>query len=162
MRFRCGITPAEPASAPRAAARVPDQAWILGELIAYLDNDASGAAGFDDMGDKWVSVRKAGHNGTLRQDDAEARAVAERWEQFTQYLCLGLSQDLGGSVTSPRPSAQAPTARVDELAKVLASDGALDAVIVADVPEAPQPDPPPFVAADEREAGEGSNPVQDE
>ena len=63
----------------------PDQAWILGELIAYLDNEASGAAGFDDMGDKWVSVRKAAHNGTLRQNDAEGRAVAERWEQFTQY-----------------------------------------------------------------------------
>ena len=107
----------------------PDQAWILGELIAYLDNEASGAAGFDDMGDKWVSVRKAAHNGTLRQNDAEGRAVAERWEQFTQYLCLGLSQDLGGSVTSPRPRAQTATARVDELAKVLAADGALDAVI---------------------------------
>lgn len=58
----------------------PDQAWILGELIAYLDNEASGAAGFDDMGDKWVTVRKAAHDGTLRQGDPEARAVAERWD----------------------------------------------------------------------------------
>src|ERR671918_2486045 len=37
----------------------PDQAWILGEVIAYLDSAASGAGGFEDMGDKWVTVRKA-------------------------------------------------------------------------------------------------------
>lgn len=105
----------------------PDQAWILGELIAYLDNEASGAAGFVDMGDKWVSVRKAAHDGTLRQADPQTRAVAERWEQFTQYLCLGLSQDLGRSASSPRPRGQTTAGRLDELTKVLATDGALDA-----------------------------------
>jgi len=107
----------------------PDQGWILRELIAYLDNEASGAAGFDDMGDKWVSVRKGAHDGTLRQADPEARAVAERWEQFTQYLCLGLSQDLGRSVSSPRPRGQTMIGRLDELTKVLAADGALHAVL---------------------------------
>lgn len=107
----------------------PDQAWILGELIAYLDNEASGAAGFDDMGDQWVAVRKAAHDGTLRQGDPATRAVAERWEQFTQYLCLGLSQDLGRSVSSPRPRNQTPALRLDELTKALAADGVLDAVI---------------------------------
>src|SRR4051794_9655624 len=81
----------------------PDQAWILGELIAYLDSEASGAGGFEDMGDTWVTVRKAAHDGTLRANMPEAREVAERWEQFTQYLCLGLSQDLGSKVTAPRP-----------------------------------------------------------
>jgi hypothetical protein len=30
----------------------PDQAWILGELIAYLDSAASGAGGFEDMGSR--------------------------------------------------------------------------------------------------------------
>ena len=107
----------------------PDQAWILGELIAYLDNEASGAAGFDDMGDKWVSVRKAAHDGTLRQGDPETRGVAERWEQFTQYLCLGLSQDLGGSVSSPRPRTQTTSGRLDELSKMLSAHGVLEAVI---------------------------------
>ncbi len=107
----------------------PDQAWILGELIAYLDNEASGAAGFDDMGDKWVTVRKAAHDGTLRQSDPEARAVAERWEQFTQYLCLGLSQDLGRSVSSPRVRGQTADGRLEELTKSLAIQGTLDAVL---------------------------------
>src|SRR3954464_7977995 len=58
----------------------PDQAWILGELLAYLDSEASGAGGFADMGDRWVAVRKAAHDGTLRANTREARDVAERWE----------------------------------------------------------------------------------
>lgn len=107
----------------------PDQAWILGELIAYLDSAASGAGGFEDMGDKWVAVRKAARDGTLRQNDPEARAVAERWEEFTQYLCLGMSQDLGRSVTSPRPRKQTTAARLDESVKQLAAEGSLTAVL---------------------------------
>jgi len=104
----------------------PDQAWILGELIAYFDSEASGIGGFEDMGDKWVSVRKAARDGTIRASDPEARAVAERWEQFTQYLCLGMSQDLGRSVTSPRPRKETAASRLDELTKRLATDGVLD------------------------------------
>jgi hypothetical protein len=41
-------------------------------LVAYLDHEASGASGFIDMGDKWVRVRDAAHNGTLRAADPEA------------------------------------------------------------------------------------------
>jgi hypothetical protein len=107
----------------------PDQAWILGELIAYLDSSASGAGGFEDMGDKWVTVRKSANDGTLRANDPEARTVAERWEEFTQYLGLGLSQDLGRSVISPRPRSQTASERLDELVKQLATDGSLTAVL---------------------------------
>ncbi|MGH8573739.1 MAG: stress response protein, partial [Gammaproteobacteria bacterium] len=105
----------------------PDQAWILGELIAYLDSEASGAGGFEDMGDKWVHVRKAAHEGTLRANDAEGSVVAARWEEFTQYLCLGLSQDLGAAVTSPRPRSQATSARLADSVKELAEHGPLTA-----------------------------------
>lgn len=107
----------------------PDQAWILGELIAYLDSAASGAGGFEDMGDKWVPVRKAAHDGTLRQNNPEARSVAERWEEFTQYLSLGLSQDLGRPVTALRPRTQTTIARLEESVKQLAADGTLTAVL---------------------------------
>jgi hypothetical protein len=81
------------------------------------------------MGDKWVAVRKAAHDGTLRQNTPEARTVAERWEEFTQYLCLGLSQDLGTPVTSPRPRGQTTAARLDESVKELAESGALTATL---------------------------------
>ena len=35
----------------------PDQAWILGELIRYLEHPKSGAHDFHDMGGSWTSVR---------------------------------------------------------------------------------------------------------
>jgi hypothetical protein len=106
----------------------PDQAWILDELIAYLDHEASGAGGFTDMGEHWVAVRKAAHDGTLRPS-AEARDVAERWEQFTNYLCLGLSQDLGENVTVLRPRRQTTSMRLDELVRMLTSEGRLEATL---------------------------------
>jgi hypothetical protein len=34
----------------------PDQAYILGELIRYLEHPRSGALEFEDMGSSWVSV----------------------------------------------------------------------------------------------------------
>jgi hypothetical protein len=107
----------------------PDQAWILGELIAYLDSEASGAGGFGDMGDKWVGVRKAAHDGTLRATTPEAREVVERWQEFTQYLCLGLSQDLGRDVTAPRPRSATTASLVDAQLKRLAEVGALETVL---------------------------------
>ena len=47
----------------------PDQAWVLNELIAYLEHEKSGAVGFEDMGKQWVSVRNAARDGTLRPTD---------------------------------------------------------------------------------------------
>jgi hypothetical protein len=107
----------------------PDQAWILGELIAYLDSEASGAGGFGDMGDKWVTVRKAAHDGTLRANMPEAREVSERWEEFTQYLCLGLSQDLGRTVSAPRPRGTTTSGILDAHLKRLADSGSLETVL---------------------------------
>lgn len=115
----------------------PDQAWILGELVAYLDHEKSGAAGFQDMGDKWVSVRNAAANGTLRAGDAQAREVAARWDQFIDYLCLGLSQDLGEDVKPVRPRKPTSEARLDGAVKNLADTGTLSGTIK--VPDAVGP-----------------------
>jgi hypothetical protein len=107
----------------------PDQEWVLRELIHYLSSEAAGAVGFEDMGENWVGVRKAAHDGILRAGDAAARDVVERWEQFTNYLSLSLSQELGASVTVHRPRNQATSARLDELEKGLASSGELASVL---------------------------------
>lgn len=72
---------------------------------------------------------QGGPQGTLRANDAEARTVAERWEEFTQYLGLGLSQDLGRSVIAPRPRNQTTSERLDQSVKDLAADGTLTAVL---------------------------------
>jgi hypothetical protein len=103
----------------------PDQEWVLRELIHYLSSEASGAVGFEDMGENWVSVRKAAHEGTLRTGDAPVRDVAERWEQFTNYMSLSLSQELGTKVTVLRPRTQTTPARLDELVRSLVDTGEL-------------------------------------
>jgi len=105
----------------------PDQAWLLGELIAYLDDEKSGASGFQDMGDKWVSVRNGAANGTLRAGDSEVRDVVVRWDQFVDYLCLGLGQDLGGDVRPVRPRKQPAEERLEAAAKRLETEGRLEA-----------------------------------
>jgi hypothetical protein len=82
---------------PAAALGLPPRGelWVLRELLHYLSGEASGAVGFEDMGENWVGVRKAARDGTLRAGDVAVRDVAERWEQFTNYLSLSLSQELG-------------------------------------------------------------------
>lgn len=107
----------------------PDQTWILGELIAYLDDERSGAGGFQDMGENWVKVRNGASDGTLRASDVDVRDVASRWDQFIEYVCLGLGQDLGRDVRPVRPRKQTAELRVEASCKSLAEKGALEAAI---------------------------------
>jgi hypothetical protein len=55
----------------------PDQAWILDELIRYLDDEKSGASGFEGIGQEWVRVRESARNETLRPSDVEAKGLAD-------------------------------------------------------------------------------------
>jgi hypothetical protein len=105
--------------------RDPDQAWILGELIAYLEHEKSGAIGFEDMGQNWVPVRNAARDGTIRSGNDGVRDVVDRWEQFVEYLCLGLSQDLGVQVLSAHSKARDGQGWTEELLKRLEDDGIL-------------------------------------
>jgi hypothetical protein len=79
-----------------------DQAFILSELIRYLEDDRSGASGFEDMGEAWTTVRRAARNETLRPRDPNAAEIAGRWSQFLEYLALRLSQELGVGVSQSR------------------------------------------------------------
>jgi hypothetical protein len=103
----------------------PEQAWILSELIRYLDDARSGAGGFEGMGEQWVSVRDAARLGTLRASDEGARAIAARWEQFIEYLGLHLSQELGVDVKHLKPRGKSARDRVTEATRELAADGVL-------------------------------------
>lgn len=102
----------------------PDQAWILGELIAYLRHPSAGAGAFEDLGEHWVTVRDAARQQTLRPGD-EVAAVVGRWEEFTQYLCLGLSQELGRDVLPVYPRNQDQSARQDSAGRMLVESGRL-------------------------------------
>jgi hypothetical protein len=115
----------------------PDQAWILGELIAYLDHEHAGAGGFNDMGDRWVPVRDGAREATLKASDAGVRDVAGRWEQHVGYLALGLTQDLGRRVEPLWPRKLEPGARRELHVRSMVDQGKLLASIR--VPDAAGP-----------------------
>lgn len=76
----------------------PDQAWILDELIRYLEHNRSGAVDFEDMGRSWVAVREGVVNRTLRSSDAAAADVVARFGQLVAFAAMRLSRDLGVEV----------------------------------------------------------------
>lgn len=76
----------------------PEQAWLLGELIRYLEHPASGAMAFDDMGPHWTTVRDAARDGGLHRSDDAVRAIAVRWDQLLRYAALQLGARIGEDV----------------------------------------------------------------
>lgn len=115
----------------------PDQAWLLGELIAYLDHQKAGAGGFEDMGDKWVSVRDGARQGILKSSDTGVRDVAARWEELVHYLALGLTQVLGRQVEPQWPRQLDQVGRRELHARSLVEQGRLAATL--QVPDAAAP-----------------------
>jgi len=76
----------------------PEQAWILGELIRYLEHHASGALSFDDMGPHWVEIRDAARDGSLHRRNEGVVAIAQAWDQLVRFLALRLGSDIGDDV----------------------------------------------------------------
>ncbi len=109
----------------------PDQAWILGELIRYLEYEGSGALAFEDMGPNWVKVRSATKEQTLRLSDVGIDDIATRWDQLIQYLCLDLGARLGQKVhpVLSRKETDDPDARIASVARDLVSTGTLSAAV---------------------------------
>ena len=107
----------------------PDQAWILGELIRYLQHENSGATAFTDMGKGWPVVRDAVRAGTLRSVDAGTTQVCQRWDQLIQYIALTLGASLGEDVTPVvrRAHRDDPELRTKSLIEALAGTGRLEA-----------------------------------
>lgn len=109
----------------------PDQAWVLGELIRYLESPKAGAIPTVDLGTSWVAVRDASKRGTLRATDRGVRDVAARWDQLLRYGGLVLGRDLGSAVDLVVPPAQRDNsaARVDALVAGLVSTGRLEGTL---------------------------------
>lgn len=108
----------------------PEQAWILGELIRYLEHPASGALDFTDMGVHWIAVRDGARAGTLHKTGEELRAVVHRWDQLVRFAALQLGSSTGVDVQPVVPRAHAdPRVRFGHLADELAGAGLLDATI---------------------------------
>jgi hypothetical protein len=109
----------------------PDQAWILGELIRYLEHPRSGALEFDDMGPSWVHVREALAAGTLRASDKGLAEVASRFDALLRFASLQLGRRLGTEVAPAlsRKELLDPSLRAQALIDSLVHDGVLEGAI---------------------------------
>lgn len=103
-----------------------EQAWILGELIRYLEHRASGALDFRDMGPNWVSIRDGARAGELTKRSQGIEEVVARWDQLLRYAALRLGSDIGEDVTSLMPrSHREPGKRTAFLVDSLVKGGVL-------------------------------------
>jgi hypothetical protein len=109
----------------------PDQAWILGELIRYLEHSRSGALEFDDMGDTWVAVRDAVAAGTLRANDKGVSDVVARFDALLRFASLRLGRQLGTEAVPvlSRKEQGDPALRAQSLTTTLCQAGQLSGAI---------------------------------
>jgi hypothetical protein len=92
----------------QCAATDPGRAWVLGELIGYLEHPRSGALEFEDLGPAWIAIRDAVAggvpadgtmtDGTLDPGDPAIAEVTGRFEALIQYAALRLGRRLRADV----------------------------------------------------------------
>ncbi|MEE4424327.1 TerD family protein [Streptomyces bugieae] len=112
-------------------------AWLLQELLHYLQHENSGCHGFQNMGSAWVPVRNAIDDETLCQGDLRAVEVVESWERLVRQVCLRLGGELGRKVLPVQRARRGtdPRARRAALADQLCSEGRLQAELrIEDTP----------------------------
>ncbi|CAL2072243.1 TerD family protein [Streptomyces murinus] len=104
-------------------------AWLLQELLHYLQHENSGCHGFQNMGPAWVPVRNGIDDETLCQGDPRALEVVESWERLIRQVCLRLGGELGQKVLPVQRAKRGndPKVRRDRLADQLCLDGRLQA-----------------------------------
>ncbi|MFI6853122.1 TerD family protein [Streptomyces sp. NPDC050416] len=104
-------------------------AWLLQELLHYLQHDNSGCHGFQNMGSAWVPVRNGIDDETLCQGDPRALEVVESWERLIRQVCLRLGGELGQKVLPAQRTRRGtdPGARRARLADQLCLEGRLHA-----------------------------------
>ncbi|MFE5257430.1 TerD family protein [Streptomyces coelicoflavus] len=104
-------------------------AWLLQELLHYLQHENSGCHGFQNMGAAWVPVRRGIDDETLCQGDPRLLEVVESWERLIRQVCLGLGGELGHKVLPVQRAKRGadPGARRADMADRLCADGRLHA-----------------------------------
>ncbi|MFF9346885.1 TerD family protein [Streptomyces sp. NPDC014734] len=107
-------------------------AWLLQELLHYLQHENSGCHGFQNMGAAWVPVRRGIDDETLCQGDPRALEVIENWERLIRQVCLRLGGELGQKVLPVQRAARRgtdPHVRRMEQADQLCLEGRLQAAV---------------------------------
>ncbi|WP_434600333.1 TerD family protein [Streptomyces sp. A5-4] len=111
--------------------RHESQAWLLRELLHYLQHDNSGCHGFQNMGPAWVPVRRGIDEETLCAGDARTVLVVESWERLIRQVCLRLGGEIGEKVVPVQRARRGtdPGSRRVALADRLCEDGLLHAEV---------------------------------
>ncbi len=109
-------------------------AWLLHELLHYLQHENSGCHGFQNMGPAWVPVRNSIDAETLCQGDQRAVDVVESWERLIRQVCLRLGGEIGQKVLPVQRAKRGtdPHSRRAELADRLCEEGRLSAALRID------------------------------
>ncbi|WP_435974938.1 TerD family protein [Streptomyces sp. Qhu_M48] len=109
-------------------------AWLLQELLHYLQHENSGCHGFQNMGPSWVPVRNGIDGETLCQGDPRAVEVVESWERLIRQVCLRLGGELGQKALPVQRAKRGsdPKSRRTELADRLCEEGKLSAELRVD------------------------------
>jgi hypothetical protein len=109
----------------------PEQAWILSELIRYLEHPRSGALEFEDMGSSWTTIRDAVQAGTFRTTDKTAPELVGKWDQLIRYVSLRLGRQLGVEVQPviSKNELSNPTLRVQNMIANLAKRSTLEGTV---------------------------------
>ncbi len=68
----------------------PEQAWILNELLRYLEDPRSGVLELTDAGPLWSEVKERTRDRSLTRSDPAASDIARRWEQVLTFAALKL------------------------------------------------------------------------
>ncbi|GAB2470369.1 TerD family protein [Streptomyces incanus] len=112
-------------------------AWLLHELLHYVQHENSGCHGFQNMGAAWVPVRRGIDDETLCQGDSRALEVVESWERLIRQVCLGLGGEIGQKVLPVRRVKRGadPGERRARMADQLCLEGRLQAEVrIEDTP----------------------------
>ena len=104
-----------------------EQAWLVAELIRYLEHQASGTIQSNDMGDNWTTVRDQARDGLLTKATDETMGICRRWDQLLHLFAMRLGSELGIDVREVVPQAHRrdPAKRDRATASSLCSDGTL-------------------------------------
>ena len=105
-----------------------EQAWLVAELIRYLEHPSSGTIQPSDMGEHWVTVRDQARDGLLLKATAEIMDVCRRWDQVLHTVVMRLGAELGIDVREVIPQAHRrdPSLRDKQTADSLCNDGLLN------------------------------------
>ncbi|MFE2166052.1 TerD family protein, partial [Streptomyces sp. NPDC059447] len=107
----------------------PAHAWLLQELLEYLQHENSGCHGFQNMGPAWVPVRNGIEDETLDLGDTRAVEVVESWERLVRQVCLRLGGELGQKALPVQGTRRGSDARARRVAAAerLCAEGRLSA-----------------------------------